>query len=119
MDSGEKFFAAPTKGVPQTQIWQNGSQLAADHVRAGSYETAFRILHEQLGVVNFEPYKKLFSYLFVGSRTSYACLPNLPSKFTHPHRNWRDAGLKSGHPTVGFKLNDLVSMLQVICNLFD
>ncbi|CAO1311217.1 unnamed protein product [Diamesa hyperborea] len=112
MDSGEKFFAAPTKGVPQTQIWQNGSQLAADHVRAGSYETAFRILHEQLGVVNFEPYKKLFSYLFVGSRTSYACLPNLPSKFTHPHRNWRDAGLKSGHPTVGFKLNDLVSMLQ-------
>lgn len=108
-----KFFSAPTKGVPQTQIWTNGSLLAADHVRAGSFETAFRILNEQVGVVNFEPYQKLFMYLFTGARTSYACLPNLPSKFTHPHRNWKDAGLKNGHPTIGIKLNDLVAMLQV------
>jgi coatomer subunit alpha len=107
------FFVAPTKGVPQTQIWINGSLLAADHIRAGSFETAFRVLNEQVGVVNFEPYKKLFSFLFVGARTSYACLPNLPSKFTHPHRNWKDAGLKSGHPTIGVKLNDLVALLQV------
>lgn len=107
------YFAAPTKGVPQSQIWTNGSLLAADHIRAGSFETAFRILNEQVGVVNFEPYKKLFSFLFVGSRTSYSCLPNLPSKFTHPHRNWRDAGQKNGHPTIGVKLNELVAMLQV------
>jgi coatomer protein complex subunit alpha (xenin) len=109
-----KFFSAPTRGVPQTQIWTNGSLLAADHVRAGSFETAFRILNEQVGVVNFDPYRKLFMYLFTGARTSYACLPNLPSKFTHPHRNWKDAGLKNGHPTVGLKLNDLVALLQVI-----
>ena len=107
------FFAAPTKGVPQTQIWVNGSLLAADHIRAGSFETAFRILNEQVGVVNFEPYKKLFMFLFAGSRTSYSCLPNLPSKFTNPHRNWKEAGLKNGHPTVGVRLNDLVALLQV------
>lgn len=107
------FFVAPTKGVSQTQIWTNGSLLAADHVRAGSFESAFRVLNEQVGVVNFEPYKKLFSFLFVGSRTSYACLPNLPSKFTHPHRNWKESGQKNGHPTVGVKLNDLVALLQV------
>lgn len=107
------FFVTPTKGVPQTQIWTNGSLLAADHVRAGSFESAFRILNEQVGVVNFEPYKKLFSFLFVGARTSYACLPNLPPKFTHPHRNWKEAGHKNGHPTIGVKLNDLVALLQV------
>lgn len=109
-----KFFAAPTKGVAQTQIWTNGSLLAADHIRAGSFETAFRILNEQVGVVNFEPYKKLFLYLFAGGRTTYSCLPNLPSKFTHPHRNWKEAGQKNGHPTIGLKLTDLVTLLQVI-----
>ncbi|XP_070499258.1 coatomer subunit alpha isoform X2 [Chironomus tepperi] len=112
-----KFFAAPTNGVPQTQIWVNGSLLAADHVRAGSFETAFRILNEQVGVVNFEPYKKLFMFLFAGARTSYSCLPNLPSKFTHPHRNWKEAGQKNGHPTVGVKLNDLVALLQTCYQL--
>jgi coatomer subunit alpha len=112
------FFVAPTKGVPQPQIWTNGSLLAADHIRAGSFESAFRILNEQVGVVNFEPYKKLFSFMFVGSRTSYACLPNLPSKFTHPHRNWKEAGQKNGHPTIGVKLNDLVALLQVKIILF-
>lgn len=113
---GEKdgdYFVAPTKGVPQTQIWTNGSLLAADHIRAGSFESAFKILNEQVGIVNFEPYKKLFSFLFVGAKTSYACLPNLPSKVHHPHRNWKDAGQKAGHPTVGVKLNDLVALLQV------
>lgn len=114
LDKNEgNFFVPPTRGVPQAQIWTNGSLLVADHVRAGSFESAFKILNEQVGVVNFEPYKKLFSLLFVGARTSYSCLPNLPPKFTHPHRNWKDAGQKNGHPTVGMKLVDLVGLLQV------
>lgn len=107
------YYVAPTKGVNQTQIWTNGSLLAADHIRAGSFESAFKILNEQVGIVNFEPYKKMFSFLFVGAKTSYACLPNLPSKVHHPHRNWKEAGQKAGHPTVGVKLNDLVALLQV------
>jgi coatomer subunit alpha len=107
------YFVAPTKGVAQSQIWINGSLLAVDHIRAGSFETAFKILNEQVGIVNFEPYKKLFSFLYVGAKTSYTCLPNLPSKSSYPHRNWKDAGLKNGHPTIGVKLNDLVAMLQV------
>lgn len=107
------YFVAPTKGVAQSQIWINGSLLAVDHIRAGSFETAFKILNEQVGIVNFEPYKKIFSFLYVGAKTSYTCLPNLPSKSSYPHRNWKDAGLKNGHPTIGVKLNDLVAMLQV------
>lgn len=109
------YFVAPTKGVPQTQIWTNGSRLAADHVRSGSFDTAFAILNEQVGAVNFTPYKKLFMFLFEASRTSYSCLPNIPPNFSHPHRNFRDAGLKNGHPTLAIKLNDLVQSLQVKC----
>ena len=112
------YFVAPTKGVPQTQIWTNGSRLVADHVRSGSFDTAFAILNEQIGAVNFAPFKKLFMFLFETSRTSYSCLPNIPPNFSHPHRNFRDAGLKNGHPTLAIKLNDLVQSLQVIKQIF-
>lgn len=36
------FYSAPTKGVSQSQLWANNSQLAADHVRAGSFDSACR-----------------------------------------------------------------------------
>lgn len=108
----DNYYVAPTKGVSQTQIWTNNSQLAADHIRAGHYSTAFKLLNEQVGIVDFAPYKKIFSYLFVGGYTSYACLPQLPSKINYPRRNWREPGLKNSHPTVGVKLNELLQMLQ-------
>ena len=36
----------------------------------------------------------------------------MPSVFSYPHRNWREAGAKSGHPAVWVKLSDLVLKLQ-------
>lgn len=44
----EGYFVPPTKGVSQTFVWTTNSQLPADHVAAGSFETAFRLLHEQV-----------------------------------------------------------------------
>lgn len=44
----EGYFVAPTKGVAQSQIWATNSQLPADHVIAGSFESAFRLLHDQV-----------------------------------------------------------------------
>lgn len=108
----EGYFIAPTKGVSQTLVWANNSQLPIDHVMAGSFESAFRLLKEQVGAVEFEPLKPLFLGAFSMSRTSYTPLPNLPSIYAHPHRNWKDAGAKGGHPTIWIKLNDLVSKLQ-------
>lgn len=109
----DDYYVAPTKGVSQCQIWTNNSQLAADHIRAGSYSSAFKLLNEQVGIIDFTPYKKIFSYLFVGGYTSYACLPHLPSKVNYPKRNWKEPGVKNSHPTVGVKLNDLLQLLQV------
>ena len=45
----EGFFVPPTKGMAQTQVWCNNSQLPVDHVLAASYETAMRLLHDQVG----------------------------------------------------------------------
>jgi Coatomer (COPI) alpha subunit C-terminus len=45
------YFTAPTKGVPPQQIWVNNSHLAADHVRSGSFDTAFRYFFSFLQIL--------------------------------------------------------------------
>ncbi|CAB4058570.1 COPA [Lepeophtheirus salmonis] len=50
----EGYFVPPTKGKNPTQLWLNNSQLPVDHIVAGCFESAFRLLHDQVGVVNFE-----------------------------------------------------------------
>ncbi|XP_055957036.1 coatomer subunit alpha isoform X2 [Patella vulgata] len=113
----EGYFVPPTKGTSQAQVWCNNSQLPVDHVLAGSFETAMRLLHDQLGMVNFEPYQKIFLYTYSRSRTSYIGLPSLPPFFGYPHRNWKEAGARAGVPSVGLKLNMLVQQLQTAYQL--
>jgi len=108
----EGYFVPPTKGVSQTQIWCNNSQLPVDHILAGSFDTAFRLLHDQVGVVDFKVYKKLFLQTYATSRTCYSALPGLPPMFAYPKRNWRDAGNKSGLPHIGLTLATVAKRLQ-------
>ncbi|XP_022185613.1 coatomer subunit alpha [Nilaparvata lugens] len=115
--SEEGFFVAPTKGIPQSQAWTNNSQLVADHVMAGSFDTAFRLLHDQLGITQFKPYKPLFMNAFDRSRTSYSTFAGLPSLFGYPARNWKEATSKSALPTIPYKLSDLINQLQACYQL--
>uniref|UniRef100_A0A8C5GEB3 Coatomer subunit alpha n=1 Tax=Gouania willdenowi TaxID=441366 RepID=A0A8C5GEB3_GOUWI len=106
------FFVPPTKGMSPTQMWCNNSQLPVDHILAGSFETAMRLLHDQVGVVNFSPYKSLFMQTLSRGSTCYLGLPSLPCLRGHPQRNWKDCGAKQGLPAVGLRLSDLISRLQ-------
>uniref|UniRef100_A0A674MXP7 COPI coat complex subunit alpha n=1 Tax=Takifugu rubripes TaxID=31033 RepID=A0A674MXP7_TAKRU len=106
------FFVPPTKGISPTQMWCNNSQLPVDHILAGSFETAMRLLHDQVGVVNFGPYKTLFMQTLSRGRTCYLGLPSLPCLRGHPQRNWKDCGAKQGLPAVGLRLSDLITRLQ-------
>ena len=56
-DEESGYYVAPTRGQPPTHGWAAHSQMAVDHATAGSFETAFRLLHDQIGVVNFEPFR--------------------------------------------------------------
>ncbi|CAD5114426.1 DgyrCDS3559 [Dimorphilus gyrociliatus] len=108
----EGFFVPPTKGTSQSQIWCNNSQLPVDHILAGSFETAARLLHDQIGVVQFKEYKSLFLQTYSRSKTCYQATPSIEPLFGYPHRNWKDAGPRQGVPAVGLKLGDLVQRLQ-------
>lgn len=110
-------YEAPTRGTSQTQAWANNTNLVADHLCAGSFESAMRLLNDQVGVVDFARFKPLFMELFTSSRTSYSALPTLDSLTGHPQRNWKEINTKKAHPTIGVKLNDLVQRLQLCYQL--
>jgi coatomer protein complex subunit alpha (xenin) len=38
-------FVAPTSGVDETALWVKNSPLAADHISAGSFETAMQVIN--------------------------------------------------------------------------
>ena len=55
-----------------------------------------QLLHDQVGVVEFEAYKALFMQTFSRSRSSYQALTLLPPLFGCPHRNWWAVGSSRG-----------------------
>uniref|UniRef100_UPI00398F0CAA coatomer subunit alpha n=1 Tax=Pristiophorus japonicus TaxID=55135 RepID=UPI00398F0CAA len=111
------FYVSPSKGLSPAQVWCNNSQLPVDHIVAGSFETATRLLHDQVGVVNFVPFKALFMQAFARGRSVYQGLPALPAMYSYPQRNWKEAGTKSGVPAVGLKLGNLIQRLQLCYQL--
>lgn len=116
-ESGGGGYEAPSRGLSQSQVWANNTNLIGDHLRAGSFESAFRLLNDQVGVVDFGAFKPLFMALFNASRTSFSGLPNLSPLTGYPQRNWKETNLKKANPTIGVKLNDLVQRLQVCYQL--
>ena len=106
------MFVVLLLGQSPANLWTNNTSLPVDHIVAGSFESACRILHDQSGVVDFAPYKQLFMTNFARSRTAYFGLPGLAALNGYPQSNWKDAGPKNGLPAVGLKLNDLVQRLQ-------
>ncbi len=111
-ESSSQFFTAPTKGISRQQIWLNNSKLAVDHILAGSFETAMRLLHDQVGIVNFDELKPIFMQTYSRSRTCFTGLPSLSPLFTYPCKNPNDAATHKSLPVVGLKLADLVQRLQ-------
>lgn len=106
------YYAAPNKGLAAPQNWVNNSPLVLDHIKAGSFESAFRLLNEQIGVVNFKPFKTLFLHNYLASTTSFKGMPNVKSLKAYPLRNYTEKNPKNSRPALGIKLNELVLRLQ-------
>ncbi|KER21254.1 hypothetical protein T265_10381 [Opisthorchis viverrini] len=109
--SGESFVAPPTGRLP-SQFWSDNSRLPHDHVMAGNWSEAMRLLNSQVGVVDFGPYKPLFLSMFSGSRSVGTGIPSTPSVFIYPQRNWKKTSMNSALPTVVITLNNLINRLQ-------
>ncbi|KAF8208547.1 coatomer WD associated region-domain-containing protein [Mycena galopus ATCC 62051] len=86
-----------TPGVSEVEHWVHNSALAADHIFAGSFETAMQLLNCQLGIVNFVDLKPLFLSIYRSSHTYVASLPPL---HLHIRRNPAETSLGRCLPVV-------------------
>jgi coatomer subunit alpha len=56
-------------GSTEAEMWARNSPLAADHVAAGSFETAMNLLNRQVGAVSFDALKPRFMEVYMASKT--------------------------------------------------
>jgi coatomer protein complex subunit alpha (xenin) len=110
-EGGDDFFAAPAAGVSPASSWVNNSSHAADHVAAGSFETAMQLLNRQLAVVNFDPLKTQFVGVFCGAVTAVPGLALSPSLMMPLQRT--PPSEAKGLPSICTKLPWLIETLKV------
>ncbi|KAJ7664311.1 coatomer WD associated region-domain-containing protein [Mycena rosella] len=89
-----------TPGVSEVEHWARNSPLAADHVAAGSFETAMQLLNRQLGIVNFVELKPLFLSIYRSSHTYLTPVASLPPLQLHIRRNPAETSLGRVLPVV-------------------
>ena len=73
---------------------------------------AMQIMKQQMGIVNFAPYKDVFLAQYARSRDVVPATTCTPPLFFHIHRNWQDAGTRNGLPAIGLKFSALAESLQ-------
>ncbi|CAL9076488.1 unnamed protein product, partial [Musa acuminata var. zebrina] len=108
------LFVAPTPGIPVSQIWIQKSSLAGEHVAAGNFDTAMRLLSRQLGIRNFAPMKPLFMDVFVGSHTYMHAFATTPAISTAVEKGWSESDSPNvrGPPALVFKFSQMDEKLK-------
>jgi coatomer protein complex subunit alpha (xenin) len=84
-------FVPVSEGASLGSVWMGNSSCAADHVAAGSFETAMQLLNRQIGIVNFAPLRAHFLSVYGGAHGALPTLPSLPSLDVGLTRNPVDA----------------------------
>jgi len=88
--AGPAPVTLPREGPTAQHSWLS-SEVPADHIAAGSFETAMRLLHAQLGIVNFAPLKSHFLAIASTSHTLLSALPSTTPLEVPLLRNWAQA----------------------------
>eukprot|EP01094_Clydonella_sp_ATCC50884_P009361 TRINITY_DN1888_c0_g1_i1.p1 TRINITY_DN1888_c0_g1~~TRINITY_DN1888_c0_g1_i1.p1 ORF type:complete len:1247 (-),score=542.11 TRINITY_DN1888_c0_g1_i1:203-3943(-) len=110
---GEGFFVVPRAGPSFREVWLRNSSFAADHVAAGSLESAFSLLNKQVGFVNFAPLKPHVLAIALGTRATLSAFPGTPSVLMGLNRNWQDADPTSkNNPALPLDVMQLAPLIE-------
>jgi coatomer protein complex subunit alpha (xenin) len=119
---GGAFYAVPSGGVVPTVGWCADSAHAADHLAAGSAESALNLLHRQIAVANAEPLKANALSLFIGACAFLPGFPLLPSNRSYLTRETIAASAASksvkSMPALSLKVTVLLEQLKVAYRAF-
>ncbi|KAI8980488.1 coatomer protein alpha subunit [Pilobolus umbonatus] len=110
-------FVAPTEGVSEAALWIQNSNLAVDHIAAGSFDSAMQLLNIQKGIIRFEPLKAHFLAIYQASRIS---VPGVSSSIPyHLRRQPETSSHRHSLPVVVYPFKGLVdTQLQQGYRLF-
>jgi len=86
VDNPDASVDAAGPGSSEADIWSRNSPLAADHVAAGSFESAMQLLNRQVGAVNFAPLKPRFLEIYQASKTYLPANTGLPPILNYVRR---------------------------------
>lgn len=87
-------------GSSEADLWARNSPLAADHIAAGSFESAMNLLSRQVGAVNFAPLKPRFLEIYSASRTFLPASPGLPPLVNYVRRTLEETDPRKVLPII-------------------
>ncbi|KAI5863595.1 Coatomer, alpha subunit [Durotheca rogersii] len=87
-------------GSSEADLWARNSPLAADHIAAGSFESAMNLLNRQVGAVNFAPLKPRFLEIYSASRTFLPASVGLPPLVNYVRRTLDEVDLRKVLPLI-------------------
>lgn len=96
-------------GSSEADNWARTSPLAADHVAAGSFETAMQLLNRQVGAVNFAPLQERFEEIYQASRTFLPANPNMPPLVNFVRRTVDETDISRVQPLIPRDLESITA----------
>ncbi|KAJ1985615.1 hypothetical protein H4R33_003895 [Dimargaris cristalligena] len=105
-------FVAPAMGTRESDLWPRNSSLPVDHVAAGAFDTAMKLLKQQIGVIHFEPLKSHFMTIFQATQTELPVNLGLPALTNAVRRTPEETEPRRWLPVVPFDLSLAIQQLQ-------
>jgi coatomer protein complex subunit alpha (xenin) len=96
-------------GSSEADLWARNSPIAADHVAAGSYESAMQLLNRQVGAVNFKPLQWRFAEIYQASRTFLPANPGLPPLINYVRRTVNETDSRKLLPLIPRDLESIIA----------
>ncbi|KAI4667225.1 uncharacterized protein J4E79_001910 [Alternaria viburni] len=96
-------------GSSEADFWARNSPLAADHIAAGSFDTAMQLLNRQVGAVNFAPLEARFQEIYQATRTYLPATPNMPSLVNYVRRTVDETDSRKILPIIPRDLESILS----------
>ena len=97
-------------GSSEAELWARNSPIAADHVAAGSFETAMQLLNRQVGAVHFAPLKPRFLEIYQASKTYLPATPGLTPIVNYVRRTVEETDSRKVLPIIPRDLESIASV---------
>ncbi|KAE8153991.1 coatomer WD associated region-domain-containing protein [Aspergillus avenaceus] len=97
-------------GSSEADLWARNSPLAADHVAAGSFDTAMQLLNRQVGAVNFAPLKPRFLEVYKASKTYLPATTGLPPLVNYVRRTVDETDSRKVLPVIAKDLETIANV---------